>query len=324
MLTRLFLISIWMFLVSVSGAWAMVAMITEVKSGDGAIELRSGGKGEWKRAAPLLSLEPGDTIRVSRSGSVVVMYANGKDVVRITATNSPFTIKALKKSGTRDEKTQALFKDLTGFLANKKRDTLSAPLAVRGKRIELPSDLVPAQPVHILAPAQTIVLNPRPAVEWVGPARTLYAVRMLQGDRIVWERKNLVRPRLAYPADEAGLAEGVRYALEVRAGDGSPATTWIQVATAEERKAVEAKCAQVEQSAAESLPVAVKTSLLYAVLASEGYWFDARERLLAAMNADNDNPLLHLLLGDYYSMAGVQHLASEEYEEAEFLLRVQR
>lgn len=308
---------------AVSG-WASIAMVAEVKALDGVAEVREAGKVEWKRAVPLLSLGQGDLVRVSRSGSVMVMYANGKDVVRVTAANSPFTVKALKKGDSRNAKTQALFDDLTGFLGNKKRDVLSAPLAVRGERMDLPSSLVPARPTYVLAPAQTVVMNPRPGIEWVGPPRRSYSVRILQGDRVVWERTNLVGTRLAYPAEEAALTEGERYTLSVQANGSSPATSWLQVATKTEREAIEAKCARVGREAAESLPAAVKTSLVYAALASEGYWFDARARLISALNADNDNPLLHLLMGDYYSHIGMQDMASEEYDEAAFLLRVKR
>ena len=57
------------------------------------------------------------------------------------------------------------------------------------------------------------------------------------------------------------------------------------------------------------------------LLAREGLLHDARRVVLAALDADRDEPTLHLLLGDLYTRTGLAGPAAESFDEAEFLLR---
>jgi Tfp pilus assembly protein PilF len=54
-------------------------------------------------------------------------------------------------------------------------------------------------------------------------------------------------------------------------------------------------------------------------LISKELFYDARDILAEAISADSDEPTLHFVLGDLYDKTGLKNLASEEYNEAEFL-----
>ena len=57
------------------------------------------------------------------------------------------------------------------------------------------------------------------------------------------------------------------------------------------------------------------------LLAREGLLHDARRVVLVALDADRDEPTLHLLLGDLYSRTGLPEQAAESFDEAQFLLK---
>lgn len=329
MRTRVIIVSLTMVLIGAAVAWASVGMVTEVKPVDGVAEVKPTGSTTWKRLAPLQALKEGDVIRTSRKASVVVMYANSKESATITAAVSPYTVKSLRKKNGQDGKAQELLNEVAGFLTNKKRTSLSSPLAAR-ESLSMPLAVrgggVPSlwKETVILAPAMSQVMDGRPTIEWSGQPRTTYDVRILDGDRVVWERTKLTKTRLAYPAEEAPLAEGKRYTIEVRSSLASPSTTWVQVATPSERAAIQESLTLLEKSMAPELPAASRTALTFGVLASKGYWAAAREKVIAGIAADADDPTLHMLLGDYYTHIGSQQLASEEYDEADFLLEVKR
>src|SRR5215467_4504386 len=72
-------------------------VITELHQRHGTIEVRRAGTSEWRAAAPLLALYPGDTIRVTQDASIVVVLVLAKPSGSITidAAASPFTISPL-------------------------------------------------------------------------------------------------------------------------------------------------------------------------------------------------------------------------------------
>jgi hypothetical protein len=304
-------------------------MITEVKPMDGTVEVRPANATDWRRGVPLQALEIGDTIRVTRKARAIVMYANSRTTVAVTAALSPYTVKSPEKKNSQEAKAQALLGDITGFLAGKKRNSLTGPMAVR-EMLSMPlavrgSVLAdPAQPPHILSPAQSLLRNGTPVIEWSGSPKTVYAVRILDGKRLIWERSGLTRTRLEYPPDAAPLEEGKRYTVVIQAGGSTPASAWVQVATASELADLQGALTLLEKTMSPALPPSSRTALLFGALASRGYWADAREKALAALAADSDDPLLHVLMGDYYAQIGLTERSAEEYNEANFLLEVKR
>src|SRR5207247_336393 len=61
-----------------------VGVITEIKAGDGAVEVRAAG-GPWRPAAPLQALRGGDEVRVTQRATAVVLLSGGRGIVKIDA-----------------------------------------------------------------------------------------------------------------------------------------------------------------------------------------------------------------------------------------------
>jgi hypothetical protein len=57
------------------------------------------------------------------------------------------------------------------------------------------------------------------------------------------------------------------------------------------------------------------------LLAREGLLHDARRVVIDALDADRDEPTLHLLLGDLYTRTDLTELAAQSFDEAQFLLK---
>ena len=108
----------------------------------------------------------------------------------------------------------------------------------------------------------------------------------------VVERREVTGPRWAYPADAPALAPNVRHTLQVTATGQPTQEAWFEVVDAAR-----------------------------ALLAREGLLHDARRVVVAALDADRDEPTLHLLLGDLYTRTGLGDLAAESFDEAQFLLK---
>jgi hypothetical protein len=125
----------------------------------------------------------------------------------------------------------------------------------------------------------------------------------------VWEQTSLPRRPFAYPASAPPLAAGTRYAWSVEAG-GQP----VQRAEFEVVEASEA--ARILAMVAELSPGPVASGGGTAALLRAGLFVQ-----LAAIAADPDEPTLHQLLGQVYAATGLNELAAQELDEAEFLAR---
>ena len=65
----------------------VAGMITEIKLGKGAVEVKPAGGPDWRPAGPLMSLLGGDTVRASGGGSPGCLFP----VTRPDAADSPAT-----------------------------------------------------------------------------------------------------------------------------------------------------------------------------------------------------------------------------------------
>ncbi|GAB4490307.1 MAG: hypothetical protein OHK006_22980 [Thermodesulfovibrionales bacterium] len=290
---------------------AATALITELKKGTGTIEIRRAGRDLWQPALPLQGLEAGDSLRATGDGYATVVYASGGKKVRVAAANSPLKIVEPRQQDAQAAKAQQVFRDITGFLAGKKTEQLSAPMAVR--RLN--------RPLAIISPKNTRVLpGSRPVFEWMGPSRVYYRLRLVSSGTEVWSSGQVVRTRLAYPEDAPALRPGGSYSWEVETADAAPVRAEFTVAGLEEKDALgrELSMIEPEQGNAVSATAAV---LRYGILARKGFYAEARNVLLSAAAADPDEPSLHILLAEYYRHVGLKDMAAEEEDEADFLLR---
>ena len=83
-------------LVWTGAGWAAdpVAVLTEIRQSSGTVRVKLAGETEWKIPQPLLSLHPGDQVRVLGDGQAVLVLTGGQGAQIVSQANSPFTIQA--------------------------------------------------------------------------------------------------------------------------------------------------------------------------------------------------------------------------------------
>ena len=167
--------------------------MTEIKVGQGEVRVKAATETDWKLALPLLSLRVGDQIRATGPATAVLMFNGGQGTVTVSTANSPYTVQprpALAAGG----KAADLVGNLSRLLAGKKKELTYVPLATRSVK----------QPPLLLSPRDGKLLG-APTLEWGGSDRLRYTVRVFGPQGLVWERADLPRAPLPYPANAPGL-----------------------------------------------------------------------------------------------------------------------
>lgn len=284
------------------------AVITELKTGRGRVEVKPAAGGDWKPARPLLALRAGDAVRTSDNASAVVLLSGGRGTVRIEGASGAFTVPTAAAAG-QGQKAKALVEASLGFLAGTTKESSQAVLATRSA----------ARPPIIVSPRNGRVLPEALAFEWLGSRFSRYSVRVSGPAGPVVEGREVTGARWEYPADAPALTPGVRYTLQVTAAGRPPQDAWFEVVDAERARDVAADLAGLEQALGPSVSPTSRAVLRAGLLAREGFMHDARRVVVAALAADRDEPTLHLLLGDLYTRTGLTDLAAESFEEAQYL-----
>ncbi|HSD51940.1 MAG TPA: hypothetical protein VLG48_11080, partial [Candidatus Methylomirabilis sp.] len=184
-----------------------VAILTEIKPGQGEVRVKAAAETDWKAPLPLLSLRAGDQVRATGNATAVLMFTGGQGAVTVSAANSPHTVQP-PAGGGLSGKTQGLVANVSRILAGKKKELSYVPLAVRGVK----------QPPLLLSPREGKLLGP-PVLEWAGSDRLRYTVRVLGPQGLVWEQSNVPRAPLPYPTTAPRLLPGVPHRWELEARD---------------------------------------------------------------------------------------------------------
>jgi len=285
------------------------AVITELKPGRGRVEVKVAAGGDWKPARPLLALRAGDAVRTTDNASAVVLLSGGRGTVRVEGASGTFTVPG-GAAPPQGQKARTLVEASLGFLAGTTRESSQAVLATRSA----------TRPPTIVSPRNGRVLPETLAFEWLGSRFTHYTVRVAGPAGPVIERREVTGARWEYPADAPALAPGVRYTLRVAAPGHAPQEAWFELADAERARAVAGDLAGLEQELGASVSPTSRAVLRAGLLAREGFLHDARRVVVAALVTDPDEPTLHLLLGDLYTRTGLTDLATESFDEAQFLM----
>jgi hypothetical protein len=285
------------------------AVITELKPGRGRVEVKAAGA-DWKPARPLLALRAGDMVRASDDAKAAVLLSGGRGTVRIEGPDGAFTVPAAAAAG-QGQKARALVEASLGFLAGTTRESSQAVLATRSA----------ARPPIIVSPRNGRVLPEPLAFEWLGSRYAHYAIRVVGPAGPVVDRREVTGARWSYPADAPALTPGVRYTLQVVSGTQPVQEAWFEVVDAERARAVAGDLAGLEQELGPSVSPTSRAVLRAGLLAREGFLHDARSVVVAGLAADRDEPTLHQLLGDIYTRTGLTDLASESFDEANYLLK---
>ena len=272
-------------------------VITEIKPARGRVEVKAAAGGDWRPARPLLALRAGDVVRTTEDASAVVLLSGGRGTVRVAGAAGSLTVPGVTASA-QGQKAKALVEASLGFLAGTTKESSQAVLATRSQ----------ARPPVILSPRNGRALPDGLAFEWLGTRFARYTVR-------------LVGPRWAYPAEAPALAPNTRYTLQITAGGQPTQEAWFEVVDAARARAVADDLAALDQELGSAAPATSKAVMQAGLLAREGLLHDARRVVVAALEADRDEPTLHLLLGDLYTRTGLTQLAAESFDEAQFLLK---
>jgi hypothetical protein len=283
-----------------------VAVVTEIRTGQGEVRVKLAAEADWKAPLPLLSLRPGDQVRATRDATVVLMFTGGQGTVTVSAANSPYALQ-VRAAGTGG-RTSELVANLTRFLMGKKKDLTYVPLATRSVK----------QPPLLLSPREGKLLGP-PVLEWAGSDRLRYTVRLFSPQGKVWEQDNPHRAPLPYPASAPPLVAGVLYRWELEAKDFPVQQGQFTILSAAETAPIRENLAALDPSALPGYPENTVILMRAGFLLEQGLYTEARKELLAAIAADPEEPGLHLMLGHVYERIGLTELAAEEFDEAEFL-----
>ena len=286
------------------------AVITEIKPARGRVEVKPAAGGDWRPARPLLALRAGDLVRTTENASAVVLLSGGRGTVRVEGAAGSLTVPGATTAG-QGQKAKALVEASLGFLAGTTRESSQAALATRSA----------ARPPMILSPRNGPVLPQALAFEWLGSRFSRYTVRLVGPSGPVVERRQVTGARWEYPADAPALAPNVRYTLQVTGAGQPPQEVWFEVVDAQRARAVAGDLTALEQGLGGLVSPTSRAVMRAGLLAREGLLHDARRVVVAALDADRDEPTLHLLLGDLYTRTGLADLAAESFDEAEFLLK---
>ncbi|MDP2627032.1 MAG: hypothetical protein Q8Q58_09020, partial [Candidatus Rokubacteria bacterium] len=69
----------------IAGAAEPVAVLTEIRAGQGEIRVKLAGEAIWKAPQPLLSLRPGDQVRASADARAMILFTGGRNPQAVSA-----------------------------------------------------------------------------------------------------------------------------------------------------------------------------------------------------------------------------------------------
>ncbi len=279
-----------------------VGVITEIKLNRGDVQIRLPGK-NWEKPALLQSLYAGTQIQATKDARAVVLYPDSAKTATIDEKNSPFEVKAASGKG------DGGVKEVAASLMGKKKPAAYVPLAVRGGK----------KPPVLLAPRNTKLMTDAPTLQWMGMERQPGNVRVYGPEGVLWSAENISLTQIKYPPSAPRLEPGMEYTWLIEKKDAPAEKVRFQLLAPAEAKAVEKDLASLRSVSGVSKTT--EAVLQAGLLASRELYYDAREVLSEAVKADPDEPTLHFLLGDVYEKTGLKELASEEYSEADFLLK---
>jgi hypothetical protein len=179
-----------------------VAVLTEIRAGQGEVRVKLTPEADWTTPLPLLSLRSGDQIRATQNAVAVLMFTGGQGTTTVSAANSPYTVQP--PSVTSSSPTRELVKSLGRLLMRQKKELVHVPLATR--KVE--------QRPLLVAPRDGTLLG-TPKFEWAGSNLLRYTVRIAGPEGVVWEQSNLPRAPLTYPTTAPRLQPGVAYRWEL-------------------------------------------------------------------------------------------------------------
>jgi hypothetical protein len=286
-----------------------VAILTEIKPGQGEVRVKLAAEVDWKAPLPLLSLRAGDQLRATGNATAVLLLIGGQGTITVSAATSPYTVQAPSAPPAGRSGPPGLVANLGRVLAGKKKELTYVPLAVRSVK----------QPPLLISPREGKLLAV-PVLEWAGSDRLRYTIRVLGPQGMVWEQGNLPRASLPYPPTAPRLLPGVAYHWVLETRDFAPQQGQFTILRPEEVAKVQESLDALTPSALSGYPKNTLVLMRAGFLFEQELYAEARKELQVGIAADPDEPSLHLMLGHVYERTGLKELAAEEFDEAQFLV----
>jgi hypothetical protein len=285
-------------------------VITELKSGRGAVETRPAGESEWRPVAPLQAVRPGDVIRVTEDASATILLTGDQGTVVIDTVRSPYRMPAPRHEKGRLEKAQQLLLTSLRFLQPPKPEPVHRALVTRGEG---------GSPT-ILTPRNGPVLPGPLTIEWSGARPFRYTLRIVgPNGALVLERTDLEVTRFEYPMGGPALTPGVRYTIQIHTVDRPPQEAWFEVFDPGRARMLEDDLRDLEGALGAAVSSSTRATVRAGFLASHGLIHDAHRIVLLAQRQDPDEPTLHVMLGHLYEAVGLKQEAARAFETARSL-----
>lgn len=287
-----------------------VAVIIEIRSNAGEVQVRRSNETAWRRAQPLLTLRPGDQITVRQDARVTLAFIGSRGTRVLGAADSPFIVvdEPPKSPAERARETVGA---IVQFLIGANREPTQVPIGVRPG---------PPMRVAILSPRDSRLLPGPVTFEWTGSHSVRYRVRVLGPEGTVWEASDVRLGQTSYPAGAPPLLTGVRYQWQLEVPDAPMQQAYFEVLGADQadriRTTLELLKSEGVSQGSRSGVVALRSGFLI----QQGLYSEARKELVSAARADPTEPTLHYLLGMLYEQAGLADMAGREFWEAHDLV----
>ena len=270
----------------------VIGVMAEIKAGSGGVEVQSRRTGTWRRAAPLLALYVGDSVRATGDAFTIIVL-RGASAVRVDAKHSPFVVPAPEES-TAGERARSAWDASVRFLVGRSASPSFVPVSTRRG--------VPAP--RIIAPRNSVVLPGTLAIEWRGNDLARYTLTIAGPAGLIVERQDLRGFRLDMPVDGPLIVPGVRYTIRLTAAGHPPEEAWFTVLQPSEVLLVRRALDELTQELGPTLAPPSRTMLQAGLLASLGLMHDARLQVLSALAVDTADPALYWVLALIYRETG--------------------
>ena len=287
-----------------------VAVVVELRPGNGQIQVRRANEATWTPAQPLLSLREGDQIAVVGDGRVALTFAGGRGTRVVTAVDSPFSVEAVA-GRTVANVAGGVAARVVDFLLGSRRESDSVHIGVR-----------PAPPIRvaILSPRDSR-LFPGPVVfEWTGFQSLRYRVRVTGPEGILWESRDLPLGQVPYPTSAPPLRAGIRYRWSLEAREVPAEEAFFELLSLDQADVIRRELESVAGSVTSETSRTGRIVVRAAYLVQQSLYVEARRELAAGIASDPAEPTLRYLSGVLYERLGLSRMAEQEFLEARDLI----
>jgi len=292
-----------------------VAVLTEIRAGQGEIRIKLAGENDWKAPQPLQALRPGDQLRATSDARASVVFTGGRAAQAVTASNSPFNVPTPSGAG-GGERVGVLVSSVTSFLVGKqdKPAYVSQYAALTTRGIKPP-------PTVLISPRDTRVAADQVSFEWTGGDFLKYRVRLFGPDgSLIWEAADLPRKPMAYPGGSGkALEAGRKYAWELHTERQAVQRAEFEIVPTVEADRIKKELDSLTPSALRGQSANTIALVRAGLLFKEGLNDGARRELLKAIATDDNEASLHQLLGHVYDRIGLRDLAADSFDQARHL-----